>query len=249
MTKKVWAVMTAVILCLTLTVAVGAVGNTPRLNDAADLLSAEQESVLLERLNSVSETYKVDVVVATVDSIGESDVETYAEAYFDQNGFGVGNYDGGVLLLVSMEYSDYCVWAEGLGGVAVSQEEGDSIGETVAASLSAENYADAFHDFVDECEYQIDGEINGFPFNFGKNLLIALVIGLVLAMIITGVWKGQLKSVHKQQTATQYTKPGSMQVTYSNELFLYRTVSTRRKEKSSSSGSSGSSGHASSGKF
>jgi len=42
-------------------------------------------------------------------------------------------------------------------------------------------------------------------------------------------------------TATEYTKPGSMQVTLASDLFLYKTVTRRKRETDNqSSGSSGS---------
>ena len=67
-----------------------------------------------------------------------------------------------------------------------------------------------------------------------------LVIGLVLALIITGVMRGKLKSVRSQRAAANYVRQGSMNVTQSYELFLYKTVQRRERPKSSSSGSSGS---------
>jgi uncharacterized membrane protein YgcG len=52
--------------------------------------------------------------------------------------------------------------------------------------------------------------------------------------------KGQLKSVRMQNQANNYLKAGSMHLTASHDLYLYRHVSrTPRQTNSSSSGSRG----------
>lgn len=67
--------------------------------------------------------------------------------------------------------------------------------------------------------------------------LICLAIGLVIALIVTGIMKGQLKSVRAQSAAAEYVKQGSLQVTESHDLFLYRNVTRVPRPKSNNSGS------------
>ena len=81
------------------------------------------------------------------------------------------------------------------------------------------------------------------------SFIFALVIGNVLALIVTGVMKGKLKSVHAQRAAANYVRKGSMNVTESYEMFLYRTVEMRERPKSDSSSSSGSRESSGSGSF
>ena len=66
-------------------------------------------------------------------------------------------------------------------------------------------------------------------FNFLKNLGICLAIGFVIALIVTGIMRGQLKSVRAQSGTSDYVKPGSLNITHRQDLFLYREV--RRIEK------------------
>lgn len=249
MTKKWISVLFALLLCLSLSVTAFANEDPlPALYDAADLLTDAEESALQSRMDAVSEAYKVQIVIATVETVGDDTMDDYAEFYYDIGNFGYGDNRDGVLLLVAMEESEYRILSNGLGADAISTGDIEDIGNTVASSLTAGDYADAFNIFVDECEYQIDGEINGFPFAFGRNLLICLVIGFVVAFLVTGSMKSKLKSVKKQQAAAEYTKPGSLQVTYSKDFFLYRVVNRQKKESSSSS-SSGSSRNVGGGKF
>ena len=70
------------------------------------------------------------------------------------------------------------------------------------------------------------------------SLLLGFGIGLPIGLIVVVVLLVQLKSVHQQDRAKVYVKPGSMRVTRRNDIFLYRNVSRTKKETNNSSGSS-----------
>ncbi len=55
-------------------------------------------------------------------------------------------------------------------------------------------------------------------------LVLALGIGLVLAWVVVHVMKSQLHSVAFQENAASYVREGSMNLTNSRDLFLYRDV-------------------------
>ena len=61
----------------------------------------------------------------------------------------------------------------------------------------------------------------------------------IIALIITGIWKGQLKSVVSKTRADDYIRCGSLNITTSRELYLYRHIDRRAKPQNTSSGSSG----------
>lgn len=247
--KKFVSVLFGFLMCLTLAMPAFAV-DIPRLLDGADLLTESEEATLLAKLDDISETYKVDVIIATEPSLGGVSPDDYVEEYYDFGNFGYGENRDGVLLLISMEERDWRILSNGFGATAITTDEIDSIGEDIVSYLSDEDYVAAFNAFADECAYQINGERNGFPFEWGKNLLIALIVGLVVALIVTGVMKGQLKSVRRQAAADTYVKGGSMHVTQSSDIFLYRTVNRVKKESSSSSsGKSSGSRNVGGGKF
>lgn len=247
MKKRIFTVMFALLVCACLSVTAFA-GNA-RLVDAADLLTQSEESRLQSRLDAVSEQYKVEIVIVTVETVGDSTADAFIEAYYDGHSYGYGANRDGVMLLVAMEERAYRILSNGLGADAVSPDDIEDIGDAIAPSLSDGDYGEAFDTFVDKCAYQIDGEINGFPFKLTQNLLISLAIGLVVAFIVTGSMKSKLKSVRAQPAATEYTKPGSMQVTRATDFFLYRIVDRQKKESKSSGSSSGSSRNVGGGSF
>ncbi|MBR6514633.1 MAG: hypothetical protein IKT46_07360 [Clostridia bacterium] len=76
-----------------------------------------------------------------------------------------------------------------------------------------------------------DGEGDEAGFNVVTSLLISLVVGLIVSFIATSIMKGQLKSVRKKDTASDYLKKGSFKVTHSRDIFLYKRVTAVKKAK------------------
>ena len=136
-----------------------------------------------------------------------------------------------------MDVREYRILSNGFAGDAIGMSEIDAISEAIVSDLSGGDYAGAFETFARRCDDYLEGYRNGFPFAFGTNLLIALAIGLAAGLVTVLVMKSQLKSVRRQDQANVYVRPGSMQLTVSHDLFLYRDVSRRKRETSSSSGS------------
>ena len=249
--KRVFSALLALILCAMLTVSVSA-AQMPRLVDAADLLTDSQESELLERLDAISAELQTDVVVITLESCGGYSADDVINAFFDEYEYGYGGNRDGVMLLLSMAERDWRILCNGFAADAITPSERDEIGDHIVEELSAGEYMEAFMEFISLCVYEIEGERNGFPFNFGLSLAVSVAIGFAAAFIATGIMRSKLKSVRSQTGAREYTKPGSMQLTRSSDLFLYRTVNRRHKPQQSSSGSRGGGGggrHVGGGKF
>lgn len=214
----------------------------PRLVDAADLLPAEQEADLLAWLDQVSVELQCDVVIVTMDSCGGRSPDDVIETFYDETGYGYGSTRDGVVLMLAMAERDWRILSNGFAASAITLSEIDEIGDHIVDELSDGEYYEAFMEFSELCKWEIDGERNGFPFNFGMSLGISVVIGFVVALIATGIMRSKLKSVRSQTGAREYTVPGSMNITRSNDLFLYRTLDRRHKPQQTSSGSGGGGG-------
>lgn len=249
MKRRILSAFFVLALCCSLTVSVLSIqsfaearfGDVPTdtVYDGADILTDEEEVLLTQKLLAVSSTYDAQVVVYTVSSVA-GDIDWYTEQLFDSMGFGYGEGHDGVLLMVCMNPRQYRILSNGSVNNAIADGEIEEIGDAIESDLSAGNYADAFDEFAEQCDYYLDGYINGFPFDFGINLLIALGIGIAAGLVVALILRGQLKSVRRQDQANAYVKSGSMQITQRSDLFLYRTVS-RVKRQTSSSSKSGSS--------
>lgn len=259
MKKRIFTFLFLLIFCISAAIPAFA-ESLPRLVDNGDLLTASEESLLLTRLNGLSEHYGMDVVVVTVDSTGFKNPRDYADDFYDNNGY----RPDGVLLLVSMDERDWWISTSGSGITAFTDAGIEYLGEQFAPELSDENYAGAFGIFADQCDAFLAQAATGdpfdshnlpkAPFNWVLNLVIAVAIGFIVALIVTAVMKSSLKSVRSQPAASNYVRPGSMNLTVSREFYLYSHVSKTAKPKQSSGssthvGSSGRSHGGGGGKF
>ena len=246
MKRKLLSMLFVAVLCLSFAVSAFAASGAD-IYDEADLLSTQEETQLAEKLSEIGEEFDAQIVIMTVSS-ANGNIDAYIEEMFDGMNMGYGEKRDGVLLLVCMDDREYRILSNGYAGEAIGPSQIDAIGDAIASDLSDGAYADAFSTFADQCAYYLDGYLNGFPFRFGKNLIIALIIGMVAGVAVALVLKKQLKSVRQQKQANVYIKSGSMQITASRDLFLYREVSRTKKDSSNSSGS-GSSRNVGGGKF
>ena len=245
--KKILTVLLA--LLITLSFAVPAFAEAmPRLVDQADLLTDAQEAALLSKLDTISNKHGMDVVVVTADTLEGKSPTAYADDFYDYNGY----CEDGILLLVSMEDSDWWISTAGYGITAFTDAGIEYLGNRFVPSLSDGDYAGAFEIYANTCDEFITQAKTGDPYDthnlpkepfaFLMNLGICFVIGLAIAAIATAIMKGQLKSVRSQSGAANYVKTGSLNVTHRQDLFLYRDVKRTAKPKDSG----GSSTHTSS---
>ena len=241
MKRKLLSLLLVLCLCLGLCICAQAAGET-LVYDEAGLLSPTEESELCEKLEKISSSYNAQVLIVTVSSVPDGDLDGYVEYLYDSEDFGYGENRDGVLLLLSMDPREYRILSDGFAADAITMEDIGSIAASIVSDLSCSNYADAFDTFAEECDYYLNGYLNGFSFKTGTRLLISLVVGLVIGLIVVLVLKRQLKSVRQQDQANAYVKSGSMQLTHSSDLYLYRHVSRTRRETSRSSSRSGGGG-------
>ena len=237
MMKRFLILLLSIGLCLSLAVSVSAASAAGIVMDDAGLLSQAEEEALTRKLTDVGTAYNTQMIVVTVVSSEGKYTDDLVNELYDSMNFGFGTTREGVLMLVCMDPREYRILSNGYAGDAIDPGVIDTIGDALVSDLSDGDYADAFEIFADKCDYYLNGYYNGFPFPTGKNLVIALGIGLVLALIVTSILKGQLKSVRKQEQADVYVRQGSMQLTQSRDIFLYRQVSRTKKQSSNSSGS------------
>ena len=230
-----------------------------RMNDSAGVLTEDEDNELEDALEELSLRQSFDVVIATTESLESVDytsMEAYADDLYDFCQFGYGADRDGVLLLVSVGDRKWHISTCGYGITAFTDAGIQYLGEQMTPDMADGDYAAAFRTFVQWSDAYIDAARSGRPYDV-KNLpreplspmylFLALGIGLVLAWVVVSVMKSRLRSVAFQENAASYVREGSMNLTNSRELFLYRDVHrTERVEEKDSDSSGGSSTHTSS---
>ena len=171
MKKRVFAVMTAAILILVFSLPALAVAlpltagddtllissddNSIAINplaDDADLLTDEEEALLLDKLNEIRLRQQFHVVIVTASDVNGKSSMDYADDYFDDNGYGLGEDKSGALLLINMADREWWISTSGFGITALSDDDIDAIGEEMTPDLSGGYYYDAFVTFAESCD-------------------------------------------------------------------------------------------------
>lgn len=243
--------------------------HTPRLVDDAGLLSASEKKEIEKRLDEISKSQECDVVLVTVDSLGNKTAQAYADDFYDYRGYGMGQGDDGILLLLSMEDRDYAFSTYGFGITAFNDTGLEKLEEDILPLLGDNRYYDAFSTYADSSEKLLIMANEGTPYGVDGNVdkpstedIVATgvpgaaVVGIGGSGIATLVKKSRLKTVRRRYGAGDYVVPGSMVLDTSSEYYLYNQISKTPKPKENSSGgssmhtsSSGRSHGGSSGKF
>ena len=262
--RSLCAALAALVLLLALAVPAFAAENGfadlyYRLNDSAEVLTEDENSELEASLEELSVRQSFDVTIATIDSLeseGYTSIEEYADDLYDYCQFGYGADRDGVLLLVSTGDRKWHISTCGYGITAFTDAGIQYLGEQMTPFMADGDYAGAFRTFVQWSDTYIDAARAGHPYDVNNlpreplslmYLFLALGIGLVLAWVVVSVMKSQLRSVAFQENAASYVREGSMNLTNSRELFLYRNVQrTKHVEERDSDSSGGSSTHTSS---
>ncbi len=263
--KKIAALLTAAVMCTACAFTAYA-ENSDKVADNADLLSDSEETELESYILEIIERYNYayDIVVVTTDSTDGRTAEAYADDYYDYNGYGYDGEYSGVILLLDMGDRAWHISTYGKGITVFTDYGIERAGEKIVPYLSDGDYYGGFKAFVSCADNYIEEyETNGKPYdNYdtgggsdpysqskspGHIFLVSLTAGLIVALIVCLIMKAQLKTAVRQFGAGSYIRRNSMNVQYSRDIFLYRTVS-RRKIETDSGGHSGggSSTHASS---
>lgn len=228
-----------------------------RLLDTAYILSDAEADEITGLLDELSERQKMDVTIATVNNLdGYNSIEACADDLYDYCNFGYGADRDGLMFLVSMEEREWHISTCGYGITAFTDAGIQYVGGQMLDSLADGDYAEAFRIYAACCDDLIDQARAGHPFDEDdvprKPMslivpLVCIVIGAALGIAVVQGMKAQLKSVRKEKSAANYVRPGSMNLTGKQDLFLYSNVNrVKRETKSSSSGGGGSSTHRSS---
>lgn len=254
MRKKI-SILIALLICLAMAVPAFATGSetqeTPhplRLVDDADLLTPDEEESVMENLDYVSEEHNFDVVIVTVDSLGEKTPQGFADDYFDYNGYGMGPDDDGIILVISMEYRDWAISTHAFGITAFTDAGQEYLMGNVTPFLSDGNYESAFDTFAWTCEDFIKQAKTGEPYDVGNMpsgisgylMVVLLIPSLILAMIVSIFLKKMkrksLKAVRFRADATEYLT--AKKITHKSDTFLYRDVVTVKVETDDGPGGS-----------
>ena len=217
-----------------------------RLIDNADVFYGDEDSSvkLSDRIHSIIDKEKFDIVIETEYDTGGKSAQAYADDLYDYGDFGVGDKKDGVILFIATETRDWAISGTGFGEKVFPDEKCAEAGRQIAAYLheGSEDYYAAFSKFLDITEQNIKDAHSAHTMRIIIGILIGVGIGLLAAIIVTLVLRSQLTSVAFEHGASNYEVQGSFRLTRSQDIFLFRNVKKTRKSSDSGGGHTGSSG-------
>ena len=230
-----------------------------RLQDLAKLFDSSEREELNKKLDEISHKSKLDITVCFTNSLEGKTIADYAEEQYENYEFGYGENKDGVMLLVSFESNDWYIATRGYAINAFTEAGIQYIGEKIKPDLADGHYYDVVDTYIEICDRFITDAKNGNPYGGSADanttdddgsvlpapmwILVSIGAGLVVALIVVGSMKRKLKTVNKQTAANNYLRSGSLNITESNDIFLYSNVTRSAKPKNDSSTHESSSGN------
>jgi len=235
-----------VILCLIFAVS----ANAPLVNDNAELMTDQGVQELTALLEDIQQDLGIDVVILTEETLNGVSTMQYADNYFDKNGYG----PDGVLLLVDMEERD---WWISTCGSCIAHIDAQELGMYFVPYLRNGDYYEAFSLFAKlvravmenpgvKGDFVVDsnGDIHLQPKakHWYDGIWQCLLIGGVIGLIAVGIMAAGMKSVRTKYTAADYVDHNSLNLTRTEDRYLYQTLTRRAKPKNNGGSHRGSSG-------
>ena len=243
-----------------------------RVVDLAGVIDANTLAELNRMADEVSEKYACDVDVVFVRSLDGKYVVSYADDFYDYNGYGYGEDKDGILLLVSVGDREFAETTQGYGATAFTDYGLQQYIEpnfTRYLINGRDDWAGAARQFITDAGELLRQAKEGTPYDYHyydnpvvvehekktvKDVapgasLISAIIGFFSGGIPAGAMKRKMKSVEKNYGAGNYAR-GGLQMRRSEDRFLYsnvhRTPIPREEHRTGGGGGGGSSMHFSS---
>ncbi len=153
--KKIFIFTLTLLTVASLAVGICANRTLPLVVDNADLLTSLEETALTATLDDISSRHQIEIAIVTVNSTSGKSAMDYADDFYDDNGYGFGEDDDGVLLLIDMGGREWWITTHGRGAYYLNDYYLYEIENAFIDDLSAGNYVDAFYTFANMCQSYI----------------------------------------------------------------------------------------------
>ena len=201
--------------------------------DYADVLTDSEEAELIAKLEALGSEYDIEIGAVTVDSYEGKDPQDFADDFYDNNGYGYGINDDGIIVVFNTGEGDgnrnIAISTHGTGIGFLTDNEISIIIDMMIPLIKNGDFAGAFDSFAVECENAIDPSISIIW------IPVSILIGFGLAYLIVKVQASKLKTVRAKVNAADYVSDVMLTAQFDN--FMYTNVRSTPRAKSSSGGS------------
>lgn len=232
-----------------------------KIYDYANIIDESSENEIYNSIIEYINKYDMDMIVVTIDSNPKYSARSFADDFFDYNGFGKNSSRDGILLLIDMDTREFYISTSGKGILYYDDDRIDKMLDNIYPAATSGDYSLSVKTFVNDAANYAS---RGVPFSnrnyvIDKNgnyvyrepihwFIIIIVSGIITAITIW-IMSSKHKVVRLSSTAGEYLDKNSVNITNRQDIFLdTHTSSVYIAPSSSSSGgrSGGSSTHHSS---
>ena len=207
MKKKLFSLLTALVLCLLC--AVPAFAEMPLVMDTYELFKPEATAELEQKAQDASAGHGVNVYLLTVSDIGGQNVREFAKDWYRDYDLGYGEGKSGILFLIALDSRDYVTITYGGGVTAFTDYRIAQIEDKIVPMLSDGSYYKASDTYIEMCADTLDFYADkGAPLDSGNDpakgwikWVFVFVIPLAVASIVCGIFQHRQRS---QQSLTLF---------------------------------------------
>ena len=154
MKKKLFSLMTALLLCLFC--ALPAFAEMPLVMDTYELFKPEATAELEQKAQDASAGHGVNVYLLTVADIGGQNVREFAKDWYRSYDLGYGEGKSGILFLIALDSRDYVTITYGGGVTAFTDYRIAQIEDKIVPLLSDGSYYKASDTYIEMCADTLD---------------------------------------------------------------------------------------------
>ena len=231
---------------------VSAFDNTLKVYDYAQVLTSIEEKELKTLVDNYINNYNMDMALVTVKYHQKYDTKTYAEDFYDYNGFGIGNTKDGLIFVIDFTfgYTDIYISTTGQAIRMYDDYRIDKMLDDIAYKKD-DGYFEMFKIFVNDASNYAN---SGVPTSNSNTIIneygdivyketmpwgVIIIVSLLVPTIIIIILISKNRMVKKSINATYYLRNGSVIINTRNDRFITtHTSSVRINDDSSSSGGS-----------
>lgn len=248
-----------------------ALANT-KVYDYANLLTLEQIEFLEKSAIKITEAYRMDIGIVTINNANGKSSEAYADDFYDNNGYGyTSNYDG-LLFLIDLDNRNIYISTCGKAIQYFTDSRINDMLDELIDDVADGNYYDSCTSFLKLTEayiktgipsnqYSVEGTFvnehhepftssGGHPIDT-SSFMLSIIVALLASTFIAFITRILVKRTytHPRYTVPQ-TKADDLTVHYTafEDTFVHTHTSRVRIQSNSSSGGRSSTHHSSGGR-
>ena len=248
--KRIFSCLVLLLITTSFVVTAYADFQNPAIVDDAGYLMKSELASLSKELDEVREKYGFEVAIYTESDMTSSTAEASADDIYDYQGYGAGENDDGIMLYICSDTREYHFTTHGKGLKYFNLNGLKYLESKVVPHLSENDYYEAFEEYIETTDELLQMAKDGKPYNekqYSMKYLFGVIIVCLIAPILIAFWMmkrklKKMKTAVENDYASNYIKPGSMNLTTSRDLFLYSRITKTEKPKSNSGTHTSSSG-------